>query len=245
MLFLLFAGTQAFTVNKICNYYRGTDVQVNSMATGDDVQPGFNYVVTIPSLSCVDQSLETSNMMYELWAELSDGSQVYNSELSFDVTGDVCPGETVAFVVPESGTNNPTLDLSYGADACDGTDIYVHNYCMGSGTVMVEQASSSGVENTTLAYFESGAVMDLKSDDVSGQAVYTWTNPLASIDGYGALTHTVDASDISNSPKTIHLLIYGSIQTIGYCLTARVDYTPSSSASLFTLLAVVFAMLQF
>jgi len=194
------------------------------------------YVATIPSVSCVDQSLETSTMTYKVRAEFSDGSEVVSRELSFVDPGDVCRSEAVAFVVPESGTNNPTLHVPYAADACDGTDIYVHNYCMGSGTVMVEQTTVMGSENTTLAYFESGAVMDLKSDEVSGQAVYTWGT------SDGGITQTVDASDISNSPKTIHLLIYGSS---GTCLSARVDYTPSSSASLFTFLAVVFAMLQF
>jgi len=237
MLFLLFACMQAFQLRKICNYYRGAPVLVQSR-TGDSGD--FVDVMTVPATDCVEQTVETSDMQFKLKATI-DGSEL-DGLLHFNsVPSDTCANEAVAFIIPDDG-NDPTADLTYGADGCTDTDIFVHNYCTGSGTVSVTMVDSvtSESETGTIAYSESVATTDVeKPSDNDATVVYTFTGPTITT----SIAQTVSGSDLVNSgSKAIHLFIYGDN---GDCRPARVEHTVSSSAALITFLTVALAMLQF
>lgn len=234
MLFLLFAISQAFTVRKICSYYRGAAVTIQSRpgTTGD-----FTDVVTVPANSCVDHSLNILNVQFKCKATVDGTEEELIQEIQTVAPTGICSSEAVFFLVPEDGTNKPTMDLSYGADECSGTDIYYHNYCYGSGTVTLTDTDPSQTHTENLAYFESLATTDLTVP--SDQANYVWTGATITT----AITQTVVGSDISNSPKTIHLFLYGDS---GNCAGAKVEHLgQSSTTSLLTLFAVAIAVVRF
>jgi len=239
MLFLLFAISQAFTVRKICNYYRGANVTIQSRpgTTGS-----FTDVVTVPANSCIDYSLSILNVQFKSKATVGGTEEEKIEEMQTEAPSGVCSHEAVIFLVPEDGTNKPTMDFSSDPDGgCTGTDIMYHNYCYGSGTVTITITDTAGTtETTSLGYYDSATHDDIPvPSNLNDQSTYVWTGTTITT----AITQTVTGSEISNSAKVIHLFLYGDS---GSCTAGKVEYVgQSSTTSLLTLFAVAIALVRF
>jgi len=257
MLFLLsavlFASIQAdatiyHKIQKICNYYPGSnDNAVLRWKKNDEAGWNSATQLLIPKNSCNDAfgfgGVETSNMKFQ--AQVTVDTSVYKSDdMTFDGT---CDSQAVAFIVPSATDEKPTVILKASSESekgCVSTDIFTMNFCKSGTNVKCVKENTEGANLKTLQYLEGEGYYGSKKDAL--KETITWSGDNITPD----IVQTVEGKDMCDAPKSIYKFIYEGDD--GKCQSGSVEYMPeggdcgdSSSAVLFTFLAVVLAILQF
>jgi len=262
MLFLLFSvlfapiqadATIHHKIQKICNYYPGSNENAALYWKKTTDGAGWDGAtrVLVPKNSCNDAfefgGIETKDMVF--LAQVTVDTSMYRSDDTGMTLDGTCDSQAVAFIVPSATERDkPTVILgkasSESEKGCVSTDIFTMNLCKSGTNVKYVKENTEEANLKTLQYSAAEGSYSLKKDAL--KETITWSGDNITPD----IVQTVENKDMCDAPKSIYKFIYEDAD--GKCQPGSVEYKPeggdcghSSSAALFTFLAVVLAMLHF